>query len=322
MNTAKHGNEFSHVSVLLEEALEGLHIRPDGVYIDGTAGGGGHSSRIAAGLTQGGRLISVDKDPDACAVLHERLPQPPVTIVQNDFRNIPQVLDTLGIEKVDGILLDLGVSSYQLDTPERGFSYNADGPLDMRMSGEGLSAWDIVNTWAEADIARTLWEYSEERFSRQIARSIVRRRESEPIDTTEQLVSLIRESIPAPARRTGGNPAKRTFQALRIAVNSELDALQICLDGAFERLNVGGRFAIITFHSLEDRIVKQKFAQWCKGCICPPDCPVCICGRVPQARSVTRKPILPGEEELRLNPRSHSAKLRVVEKLSGTEKEE
>lgn len=292
-----------------------LAVRPDGIYIDGTAGGGGHSICIARQLTEGGRLLALDKDPDAVKVLTERLGGLPAAVFREDFRRIPHLLDTLGIAAVDGILLDLGVSSHQLDVAERGFSYHMDGPLDMRMSGEGLSARDIVNRWEEAELARVFWEYGEERFSRPIAHSIVLRREKEPIERTGQLADLIRESIPAPARRTGGHPAKRVFQALRIAVNGELEALKECLSGAFERLRPGGRFAVITFHSLEDRIVKQAFVDLCRGCICPPGCPVCICGRVPRAKAVSRKPILPGEEELQGNPRSHSAKLRVIERL-------
>lgn len=301
--------------MLLHEAVGALAVRPDGIYIDGTAGGGGHSARIARQLTEGGRLLALDKDPDAVAVLTKRLGGLSAEVFREDFRHIPRLLDTLGIAAVDGILLDLGVSSHQLDMAERGFSYHMDGPLDMRMSGEGLSARDIVNTWDEAALSRIFWEYGEERFSRPIARSIVLRRERAPLETTGQLSEIIRESIPAPARRTGGHPAKRVFQALRIAVNGELEALSECLSVAFERLRPGGRFAVITFHSLEDRIVKQAFASLCRGCVCPPECPVCICGHAPRARAVSRKPILPREEELQVNPRSHSAKLRAVERL-------
>lgn len=307
---------FEHTTVLLHEAVDALAIKPDGIYIDGTAGGGGHSSLIASQLhSTTGRLIALDKDPDAIQVLGERLQGLPVTVVQEDFRNIPEVLDKLNIPAVDGILLDLGVSSHQLDVPERGFSYHADARLDMRMSQEGFSAWDLCNTWDEKDIAKVLWEYGEERFARRIAQNIVAFRKNTPLDTTGQLCEIIRQSIPAPARRTGGNPAKRTFQALRIAVNGELEALGECLDKAFERLQTGGRFAIITFHSLEDRMVKQRFASWCKGCICPPDCPVCVCGQKPRAKLVTRKPVLPGEREMEENKRAHSAKLRAIEKI-------
>ena len=258
--------EFKHFSVLLNECIEGLDIKPDGIYVDGTAGGAGHSKEIAKRLTRG-RLIAIDKDPVAIKTAAERLaPYPCAQVVENDFANIPEVLDSLGIEKVDGILLDLGVSSYQLDTPERGFSYNYDAPLDMRMSQKGLSAYDVVNTYSEKDIVRILREFGEEKFASRIASNIIKVREVNPVKTTFELVDIIKDSIPAAARREGGHPAKRTFQAIRIAVNSELDNLSLCLDRAFERLNVGGRFAIITFHSLEDRMVKQKFVSLTKGC--------------------------------------------------------
>ncbi|RGB68260.1 MULTISPECIES: 16S rRNA (cytosine(1402)-N(4))-methyltransferase RsmH [Oscillospiraceae] len=306
--------EFSHTPVLLHEAVEALKIRPDGVYVDGTSGGAGHSREIASRL-QGGRLIALDKDPEAIETIKERLQGLPATVVQSDFRFIPEVLDELGIARVDGILLDLGVSSHQLDTAGRGFSYIQDAPLDMRMSAQGFSAYDLVNTWEEAEIARILWEYGEEKFSRRIAQSIVSARARAPVGSTLELAQLVKDSIPAPARRTGGNPAKRTFQAIRIAVNDELGSLRECLERSFERLAVGGRFAIITFHSLEDRMVKQKFAQLAKGCTCPPDCPVCICGKKPRGRLTPRKPVLPGEEELRENKRSHSARLRVIERI-------
>ena len=251
--------EFSHTPVLLHEAVEALKIRPDGVYVDGTSGGAGHSREIASRL-QGGRLIALDKDPEAIETIKERLQGLPATVVQSDFRFIPEVLDELGIARVDGILLDLGVSSHQLDTAGRGFSYIQDAPLDMRMSAQGFSAYDLVNTWEEAEIARILWEYGEEKFSRRIAQSIVSARARAPVGSTLELAQLVKDSIPAPARRTGGNPAKRTFQAIRIAVNDELGSLRECLERSFERLAVGGRFAIITFHSLEDRMVKQKTA--------------------------------------------------------------
>ena len=306
--------EFAHTPVLLHEAVEALKIRPDGVYVDGTSGGAGHSREIASRL-QGGRLIALDKDPEAIETIKERLQGLPATVVQSDFRFIPEVLDELGIARVDGILLDLGVSSHQLDTAGRGFSYIQDAPLDMRMSAQGFSAYDLVNTWEEAEIARILWEYGEEKFSRRIAQSIVSARARAPVGSTLELAQLVKDSIPAPARRTGGNPAKRTFQAIRIAVNDELGSLRECLERSFERLAVGGRFAIITFHSLEDRMVKQKFAQLAKGCTCPPDCPVCICGKKPRGRLTPRKPVLPGEEELRENKRSHSARLRVIERI-------
>lgn len=308
--------EFSHVSVLLGECIEGLAIRPSGIYVDGTAGGAGHSREIAKRLGPAGRLIAIDKDPDAVAIARERLKEfPQAVVVQNDFANIPLVLDELGIDKVDGILLDLGVSSHQLDTAERGFSYNYDAPLDMRMSQSGLSAYDIVNSYSVEDITRILREFSEEKFAYRIAQNIEKARRQKPVKTTFELVEIIKQSIPAAARREGGHPAKRTFQALRIAVNQELDHLSICLDDAFERLAPGGRFAIITFHSLEDRMVKQKFAALAKGCICPPDFPVCVCGHKPRAKLINKKPIEATEEELAANKRSHSAKLRICERL-------
>lgn len=306
---------FTHVSVLLTEAVEGLAVRGDGVYLDGTAGGGGHSQAIASQLTTG-RLIALDKDPAAVEAASARLEGLPASVIRADFRDIPAVLKRLGVPGVDGILLDLGVSSYQLDNAERGFSYNADAPLDMRMSGEGMSAGDLCAEAGERQLEQILREYGEERFARRIAQNIVRaREEGNPVRTTGQLAQLVKASIPAAARRTGGNPCKRTFQALRIAVNGELDALAEAIDGAFRCLNPGGRFAVITFHSLEDRLCKQRFAALCKGCICPPDCPVCICGHKPQAKPITRHPVLPGEGELEANPRSHSAKLRIIEKI-------
>ena len=306
--------EFSHTPVLLAECLEGLRIRPDGVYVDGTAGGAGHSREIAKRLTTG-RLIALDKDPDAVKTARERLEGLPAQVVESDYADLPQVLDRLGIPAVDGILLDLGVSSHQLDTPERGFSYMADAPLDMRMSQKGPSAYDLVNTWDVSSLARVIREFGEERYALPIAKKICRAREKKPVETTGELAELIREAIPPSARYEGGHPAKRTFQAIRIAVNSELDNLSRCLDTAFGRLAPGGRFAVITFHSLEDRMVKQKFAAYCKGCICPPDFPVCVCGHTPEGRLVNRKPIEPSLEERERNSRSKSAKLRILEKL-------
>ena len=306
--------EFSHTPVLLAECLEGLRIRPDGVYVDGTAGGAGHSREIAKRLTTG-RLIALDKDPDAVRTARERLEGLPATVVESDFADIPQVLDQLGIPEVDGILLDLGVSSHQLDTPERGFSYMADAPLDMRMSQSGPSAYDLLNSWDVSSLARVIREFGEERYALPIAKKICRAREKKPVETTGELAALIREAIPPSARYEGGHPAKRTFQAIRIAVNSELDNLSRCLDTAFGRLAHGGRFAVITFHSLEDRMVKQKFAAYCKGCICPPDLPVCVCGHKPEGRLVNRKPIEASPEERERNSRSKPAKLRILEKL-------
>ena len=306
--------EFCHTSVLFSQCMEGLAIRPEGIYLDGTAGGGGHSLGIARRLTTG-RLIALDKDPDAVKAAGERLAGLPARVVESDYADIPQVLDSLGIDKVDGILLDLGVSSYQLDTPERGFSYMADAPLDMRMTQQGFSARDLVNQWDISSMARALREFGEERYALAIAKRIARAREQQPVETTGQLVEIIKSAIPPSARYEGGHPAKRTFQAIRIAVNSELDNLSRCLDTAFGRLAPGGRFAIITFHSLEDRMVKQKFAAYCKGCVCPPDFPVCVCGHTPEGRLVNKKPIEPDEEERQQNSRSHSAKLRILEKL-------
>ncbi len=305
---------FSHISVLLRECLEGLAIRPDGIYLDGTAGGGGHSLEIAKRLTTG-RLIALDKDPAAVQAAGERLRGLPAQVVESDYADIPQVLDRLGIGTVDGILLDLGVSSYQLDTPERGFSYMADAPLDMRMSQKGPSAYDLVNSWDVSSMARILREFGEERYALPIAKKICRVREQKPVETTGELVELVKAAIPPGARYEGGHPAKRTFQAIRIAVNSELENLSRCLDEAFQRLAPGGRFVIITFHSLEDRMVKQKFAAYCKGCVCPPDFPVCVCGHAPEGRLVNKKPIEPTEEEKERNSRSKSAKLRILEKL-------
>lgn len=307
--------EFSHKPVLFAETVEALQIKPNGVYVDGTAGGGGHSAAIAARLSEGGRLICIDQDPDAIAVLQERIGGlPQVTIVQENFARIDSVLSSLELPGADGILIDLGVSSHQLDTPERGFSFHTDAPLDMRMSQQGTTAAELVNTLDERSLTRILSEYGEERYARSIARNIVRTREQEPMKTTLQLAELVKASMPAAARREGGHPARRTFQALRIAVNGELDMLSAGLDAMFERLNPGGRLAAITFHSLEDRMVKQRFASWCEGCVCPPDFPVCVCGRTPRAR-LPFKVKGPSAQELEANPRSRSAKLRVVEKF-------
>ena len=307
--------EFSHVSVLLNETIESLDIKPDGIYIDGTAGGAGHSREIAKRLTTG-RLIAVDKDPDAIAVATERLkPYSCATVVRNDFRNIKAIADELGIEKVDGILLDLGVSSHQLDEAQRGFSYHSDAPLDMRMSQQGMSARDVVNGYSEKDITRILRDYGEEKFASRIARAIVTAREKAPIETTLQLAEIIKNAIPAATRREGGHPAKRSFQAIRIEVNGELTALECALDDAFDLLSVGGRLSIITFHSLEDRMCKRRFAEFTSGCTCPPEFPVCVCGKTPRGKLTTKKPITAGEEELAENNRSRSAKLRTIQKL-------
>ena len=307
--------DFHHVSVLLEESIEGLNIKPDGIYIDGTAGGAGHSREIAKRLTTG-RRIALDKDPDAVTIATERLSEfPCATVVHSDFAEIPAVLDRLGIEKVDGVLLDLGVSSHQLDDAERGFSYHNEAPLDMRMSREGLSAYDLVNNASGAELAKILYDYGEEKFTPRIVNAIVDARKIKPIETTTELAEIVRNAVPAAVRREGGHPARKTFQAIRIAVNGELDKLSEALDGAFDRLASGGRFAIITFHSLEDRMVKKAFAEYTKGCICPPEFPVCVCGRKPRGKLVNKKPIEPSAEELEYNHRSRSAKLRVIEKL-------
>ena len=301
-----------HRPVLLEQTLETLQVRPDGVYLDGTAGGGGHSYAIASRL-QGGRLIALDQDPDAIRAAGERLAGLPATVVQSNFTRMDEVLQRLEIPAVDGILLDIGVSSHQLDAPERGFSYHYDAPLDMRMSQSGVTAAELVATLSEQQLADIFRRYGEEKFARPIARSIVWQRDKQPIETTLQLAELVSQSVPAAARRDG-HPARRVFQALRIAVNGELDCLSAALDTAFDCLKPGGRLAIITFHSLEDAMVKERFAQWRQGCICPREFPVCVCGRTPAARAVLKKPATATPEELADNPRSRSAKLRCVEK--------
>ena len=299
---------------MLEECIEGLDIKPDGVYVDGTAGGAGHSSAIAARLGENGRLIALDRDPDAVRTASERLSVfPNVTVIHSNYSQMRQVLDEIGVGKVDGVLMDLGVSSYQLDEGSRGFSYHSDAPLDMRMSKEGVSAADIVNTYSEPELARIIFEYGEEKFSRRIASNIIAAREKAPIETTLQLADIIRNSVPQKARREK-NPCKKTFQAIRIAVNGEFEHLSMGLDEAFYSLKPCGRLAVITFHSLEDRLVKKKFAEWCKGCICPPDFPQCVCGHKPQGKLVNRKPIEAKEKELERNNRSRSAKLRIIER--------
>ena len=310
-------SEFYHVSVLLEECIEGLNIKPDGIYVDGTLGGAGHSSRIAAKLTTG-RHIGIDRDPVALKAAAERLKpwEDRVTLVHSNFCEIAKVLDDLDIEGVDGILLDLGVSSPQLDDGERGFSYMVDAPLDMRMNNEdSLSADTVVNTWSYEDLKKILYEYGEERYAPKIAAAICSRRETAPIRTTLELVDIIRGAMPASALREKQHPAKRSFQAIRIAVNDELNSVAKVMEHAIPRLNKGGRLAVITFHSLEDRIVKNAMANAAKGCTCPPNFPVCVCGKKPQVKIITRKPIVSGEEELERNPRARSAKLRICEKL-------
>ena len=310
-------SEFHHISVLLEECLDGLNIKPDGIYVDGTLGGAGHSSQIAKRLTTG-RLIGIDRDPVALKAAGERLAPygDKVTLVHSNFCRIADVLDALNIDAVDGILLDLGVSSPQLDDGSRGFSYMVDAPLDMRMNnGDALTAEIIVNTWSYEQIRRILFDYGEERYAPQIAAAICRRREEKPIHTTLELVDIIRSAMPAAALREKQHPAKRSFQAIRIAVNDELGAVREVMDAAIPRLKPGGRLAIITFHSLEDRIVKNGMAEAAKGCTCPPSFPVCICGKKPLVKLISRKPIVASDEELELNPRSRSAKLRVCEKM-------
>ncbi len=310
-------SEFHHVSVLLDECIENLNIKPDGIYVDGTLGGAGHSSQIAKQLTTG-RLIGIDRDPVALKAAGERLAPygSRVTLVHSNFCEIASVLKELGIPGVDGILLDLGVSSPQLDDGARGFSYMADAPLDMRMNHEdALTADTVVNTWPYEELKRILYDYGEERYAPQIASAICRKRDLAPIRTTLELVDVIRSAMPAAALREKQHPAKRSFQAIRIAVNDELGSVEQVMRDAIPCLNPGGRLAIITFHSLEDRIVKNGMANASKGCTCPPSFPVCVCGKKPQVRILSRKPIVSTEEELERNPRARSAKLRVCEKL-------
>ena len=306
--------EFTHYSVLLRECLEGLRIRPDGRYVDGTAGGAGHSREIAARLT-GGRLYALDQDPDAVAAATERLKGLPAQVVQANFRDAARVLAELSITAVNGALLDLGVSRHPLDDAARGFSYHADAPLDMRMSQQGPTAADLVNTLEREELTRILRDYGEEPYAWQIAGKIVAARAETPIATTLQLAQIVASAMPPAERRKAKNPARRTFQAIRIAVNSELDALNEGLDAIFGCLAPGGRLCVITFHSLEDRLVKNKFRRWAQRCTCPPEQPVCTCGGVPKAKLITRKPIEADETERQQNRRARSAKLRVLEKL-------
>ena len=310
-------SEFHHVSVLLWECIEGLNIKPDGIYVDGTLGGAGHSSEIVKRLDSG-RHIGIDRDPVALKAAGERLAPwtDKVTLVHSNFCEIKQVLEDLDIEGVDGILLDLGVSSPQLDDGARGFSYMADAPLDMRMNNEDpLTAHDVVNTWPYEELKRILYDYGEERYAPQIASAICKKREVKPIETTLELVDVIRSAMPPAALREKQHPAKRSFQAIRIAVNDELGSVEKVMRDAIPKLNKGGRLAVITFHSLEDRIVKNAMVAASKGCTCPPSFPVCVCGKKPQVKLITKKPIVSGEEELEMNPRARSAKLRICEKL-------
>lgn len=306
-------SEFKHIPVLFNETIDALNVRPDGIYVDCTAGGGGHCSAVAERLTTG-RIIAIDQDPEAVANLQERFKNNGrVTIVHDNFVNISSILENLGIDGVDGIMADLGVSSHQLDTDERGFSFHKDAPLDMRMSMEGMSAADLVNTASQSELQKIIYTYGEEKFAPSIARNIVKAREKKPIETTFELVDIIKASMPMKAKRDG-HPARKTFQALRIEVNGELEKLERALDGMFEALNPSGRIAIITFHSLEDRIVKKKFNKFCEGCICPPEFPVCVCGRKPRGK-LPFKSKAPTENEVGENFRAHSARLRAIEKL-------
>ena len=302
--------EFVHKSVLFDEAIKALDLNENKIIVDGTAGGGGHSGEIAK---RAKRVISIDQDPDAIAVLNERLgDKENVTIVHDNYSNIKNIISNLNIEKIDGLLLDLGVSSFQLDTAERGFSFHKDAPLDMRMSKSGLSAYDVVNNYDERQLADIIYRYGEEKFSRRIAANIVKARAKKPIETTFELVDIIKSSMPQQAMRDA-HPARRTFQAIRIEVNAELDVLKSTLEDAFDILAPGGRIAIITFHSLEDRIVKEQFAKWCQGCTCPKEFPVCVCGKKPKGKAF--KSISPSKEELEENPRARSSRLRIFEKF-------
>lgn len=306
--------EFSHIPVLLEETIDGLDIKPNGIYVDGTAGGGGHSGEILKRLTSG-KLISIDQDPDAIKTLTERFKKNEnAIIVKGNFADIKELLESRGVCRVDGVLLDIGVSSHQLDTAKRGFSFHEEAPLDMRMSQSGATAGELVNTLPYEELRRIIYEYGEEKYAPSIARGIVGAREQKPIETTLELAEIIKNNVPQRVRRDG-HPARKTFQAIRIAVNDELEVLKKGLDGAFELLASGGRLAVITFHSLEDRIVKQKMASWCQGCTCPKDFPVCVCGNKPKAKLVNRKPVCANETELIKNPRARSAKLRICEKI-------
>ena len=311
--------EFNHYSVLLNETIDGLNIKPDGIYVDGTLGGGGYAYEVSRRLGEKGRLIGIDQDADAIAAAGERLKEfgDKITIIRSNYANMKEELHRIGVEKVDGIVLDLGVSSFQLDTPERGFTYrDENAPLDMRMDDrQSLTAKDIVNGYSEMDLYRIIRDYGEDKFAKNIAKHIVQERAKKPIETTGELTEIIRASIPMKVQVTGGHPAKRTFQAIRIELNKELEVLQNNLDDMIDLLNPGGRICIITFHSLEDRIVKTNFKRNENPCTCPSDFPVCVCGKKSKGKVVTRKPILPSEEELEVNSRSKSAKLRVFERV-------
>ena len=310
--------EFNHYSVLLNETIENLNIKPDGIYVDGTLGGGGHAYQVASRLSEKGRLIGIDQDADAIAAAGERLKEfgDKITIIRSNYANMKEELHRIGVEKVDGIVLDLGVSSFQLDTPERGFTYrDENAPLDMRMDDrQSLTAKDIVNGYSEMELYRIIRDYGEDKFAKNIAKHIVQEREKKPIETTGELTEIIRASIPMKVQVTGGHPAKRTFQAIRIELNKELEVLQNNLDDMIDLLNPGGRICVITFHSLEDRITKIKFRENENPCTCPPDYPVCVCGKVSKGKVITRKPIIPSEEEMTENKRSKSSKLRIFER--------
>ncbi len=303
-----------HIPVLLNETIEGLDIKPDGIYVDCTTGFAGHSSEIAKRLTKGGLLVGFDRDPDAIVAAEIKLAPYKHILINEKFSHISQELERLDIKGVDGILMDLGVSSYQLDTADRGFSYHEDAPLDMRMSKSGLSAFDVVNEYPKEKLEEILFNYGEEKFAKGIVSGIIRAREETPVKTTLQLAEIIKRNVPLKVRKEK-NPCKKTFQAIRIEVNGELDELKTGMEGAFEALKVGGRLAIITFHSIEDRIVKNKFRELCTGCTCPPEFPVCVCHKTPRGSLVNRKPVTAGDEELERNIRSRSAKLRIIEKL-------
>lgn len=310
--------EFKHKSVLLYETVDELNIKPDGIYVDGTLGGGGHSYEIAGRLSKGGRLIGIDQDEDAIKAASKRLEpyMDRVTIVRNNYCNMDKVLDELGIDKVDGIMLDLGVSSYQLDAADRGFTYNVDTALDMRMDQrQEITAKDIVNEYSEFDLYRIIRDYGEDRFAKNIAKHIVAARQEKPIETTFELNDIIKAAIPMKVRATGGHPSKRTYQAIRIELNKELEVLENSIDMMIDRLKPEGRLCIITFHSLEDRIVKTRFRNNENPCTCPPSFPACVCGKVPKGRVITRKPVVPTDEEINENSRSKSSKLRVFERV-------
>ena len=310
--------EFNHVSVLLKETIDGLNIRPDGIYVDGTLGGGGHSLEIAKRLNEGGHLYGIDRDSDAIEAASERLSdyKDRFTAMHGNFYNAAEMLKAAGVEKIDGFILDLGVSSHQLDEADRGFSYMQDAPLDMRMDRSSpYTAWNVVNEKSEKELNDIIFKYGEEKWAKRIAQFIVAEREKKPIDTTYELVEVIKKAVPKGARRDGPHPAKRTFQAIRIEVNGELAILDKTVDDMTQMLNPGGRMCIITFHSLEDRIIKNAMKRRENPCTCPPEFPVCVCGKVPDGKVITRKPVLPSEEELEVNPRSRSAKLRIMEKI-------